>query len=94
MSESELQEKAVKVFEALFDNRDTVEIEGTTFPIERTSRTHLRSVKGEDYFYVEQNPEKSSSWGKMAREGHNILWVIDGSSYIAQVRDGIFYDFR
>ncbi|MBU7044123.1 MAG: hypothetical protein HXS47_11070 [Theionarchaea archaeon] len=94
MSESELQEKAVKIFEALFDNRDSVEIDGTTYPIKRTSQTHLRSVKGEDYFYVEQNPEKASSWAKMAREGHNILWIIDGSDYIAQVRDGTFYDFR
>jgi hypothetical protein len=91
---TDLEQKALNIYEALFNNEHTVDISGTTYAVERTSQTQLRCVKGEDFFYIEQNPEKSSRWAKMAREGHQILWVIDGPDYIAQVRDGTFHDFR
>jgi hypothetical protein len=29
-----------------------------------------------------------------AREGHRIVWVMKGRRYLAQVRDGEFYDLR
>jgi hypothetical protein len=89
-----LEQNALKIYEAIFNEKDTVNISGTTYAVERTSQRHLRCVKGENYFYVEQNPQKSSPWAKIAREGHQILWVLDGSDYIAHVRDGKFHDFR
>jgi hypothetical protein len=30
----------------------------------------------------------------MAHEGHQIMWVLKGRIYLAQVRDGVFYNFR
>jgi hypothetical protein len=30
----------------------------------------------------------------MARDGNKIMWVMKGRGYLAQVRDGNFYDFR
>ena len=35
-----------------------------------------------------------SKWAKMAGEGTQIMWVLKGRRYLAQVRDGEFYDFR
>lgn len=32
--------------------------------------------------------------GRMARDGHRILWVIEDGDYVAQVRDGVFHDFN
>lgn len=93
MTES-LKEKALKVYQAVFENKVSVEIEGEKYPVEKTSQAKLRSVTTDEYFYVEQNPEKSSKWADKAQEGHKILWIIQGSDYIAQVKDGEFVHFE
>jgi hypothetical protein len=85
-----LKENALKVYDAIFEDKESVEIDGEKYFVERTSHTGLRSVVTDEYFYVEQNPEKSSTWAKKAREGHKILWVIQGSDYVAQVTNGKF----
>jgi hypothetical protein len=54
----------------------------------------VRLFKIEGYSYLEQNPDSGSNWAKMAREGTQIMWVMKGRRYLAQVRDGVFYDFR
>ncbi len=56
------------------------------------SRLRRFSIGG--YDFVEQNPGKGSRWAEMAREGNRILWVMKGGSYLAQVRDGEFRDFK
>ena len=37
---------------------------------------------------VEQNPQKSSEWAKLAREGHKVAWVMRDGEYLARVVDG------
>ncbi len=37
---------------------------------------------------VEQNPKKQSEWGKLAREGHRVAWVLRDGEYLARVVDG------
>ena len=59
-----------------------------------TSRAGLRFFKIEGYSYLEQNPDTGSKWARLAREGAQIMWVMKGRGYLAQVRDGEFYDFR
>jgi hypothetical protein len=54
----------------------------------------LRVVEVEGFTFLEQNPEKNSVWGKLAKEGHKILWVIEDGDYVAQVRDGVYHDFN
>lgn len=44
------------------------------------------------YRYIQQNWKKSSEWGKKAREGHNIMWIIKGRRYIARIMDGEYTD--
>ena len=89
-----LQEKALTAYNGIFNNLETIELDGYTYPKDYTSRTGLRLFKIEGYSYLEQNPETGSKWAKMAREGHQIMWVLKGRRYLAQVRDGVFYDFR
>jgi len=45
---------------------------------------------GKEYQAIEQNPEKPSRWGKLAREGHRVVQVRDLTSqkYVAAVVDG------
>jgi len=37
---------------------------------------------------VEQNRKKDSTWGKQARAGHKIAWVMKDGDYLARVVDG------
>ncbi len=52
----------------------SVRVEGKSIPVRRTSRQRLRTmaltVAGHEYHAIEQNPEKPSRWGQLARSGH------------------------
>ena len=87
-----LREKALKAYEGIFNNMETIEIDGRRYQMDYTSRKGLRLFMIEGYSYIEKNPDKDSSWANMVREGHRIMWVMKGSMYLAQVRDGEFYD--
>jgi len=89
-----LREKALMAYGAIFNDQETVEIKGKVYYMEYTSIQGLRKFRIEGYNYIEQNSDKDSRWAKMAREGHKIIWVMKGRGYLAQVRDGKFYDFR
>jgi hypothetical protein len=45
---------------------------------------------GREYQAIEQNPEKPSRWGKLAREGQRVVQVRDLATqgYVAAVVDG------
>ena len=93
-NENKTKEIALKVYDAVFGNRDQVEIRGDSFKVTKTSQLRLRVVKVGNYTFLEQNPEKDSVWGKMAHEGHKILWVLEDDDYIAQVRDGAYHSWN
>ena len=86
---NELQEIALKIYNAIFNGQKKVEIEGLEYKILKFS-TGLRYVDIEDHRFIEQNQKKQSQWAKKAREGHKIMWVIKGRRYIAQIFDGEF----
>ena len=88
------KEKALNVFNAIFNDKDKVNIDGTTFHLEYTGVHGLRMFSTVRYDYVEQNPDKNSYWARKARMGHQIMWVMDCGKYIAQVFDGEFLDLR
>ena len=65
--------------------------------ISRVARTGVRKFRmvrfemgGVEYQGIEQNPEKPSRWGKLAREGHRVVQFRDLSSgkYVAAAVDG------
>ena len=71
-----------------------VVVEGRNSRVSRTGAKRLRTVRfllsGTEYQAIEQNPEKPSRWGKLARAGHRVVQVRDLSTqkYVAAVVDG------
>lgn len=60
---------------------NTVEMDGQKFPVRRTSAQHLETVTftvdGHEYTAIEQNPDKPSRWGQLARAGHKVIQFKD-----------------
>jgi len=71
-----------------------VSVEGRIFRVSRTGSQRLRTVRflmsGREYQAIEQNPEKPSRWGTLAREGRRVVQVRDlaAKKYVAAVVDG------
>ena len=71
----------------------SVSVEGQSVPIRRTSRQHLKTaaftIAGHEYQAIEQNPEKPSRWGRLARSGHRVVQFKDTqtSKFVAVVVD-------
>lgn len=71
-----------------------VTVNGKTDRVSRTGAQRLRTVRflmdGAEYQAIEQNPEKPSRWGKLAREGHRVVQFRDLGSgkYVAAAVDG------
>ena len=71
-----------------------VTVDGRVSRVSRTGAQRLRTVRflmsGREYQAIEQNPEKPSRWGKLAREGRRVVQVRDLSSqkYVGAVVDG------
>ena len=72
----------------------SVSLEGQTLKVDRTGSRRFRTVRfqmnGKNYQAIEQNAEKPSRWGKLARDGHRVVQVRDVASgkYVAAVVDG------
>src|SRR5450755_4647264 len=62
----------------------SVSVDGMSIPVRPTSRQHLRtaafSVGGHEYQAIEQNPEKPSRWGQLARSGHQVVQFKDAEN--------------
>ncbi len=62
-------------------NGSRVEVHGNSVPVRRTSARHLKTVTfrmdGRECAAIEQNPEKPSRWGQLAREGHQVVQFKD-----------------
>jgi hypothetical protein len=81
------------VAEQMMSGRE-VSVEGRSSRVSRTGSQRLRTVRflmgGREYQAIEQNPEKTSRWGKLAREGRRVVQVRDlgTQKYVAAVVDG------
>ncbi|MHA1965791.1 MAG: hypothetical protein ACXACG_12405 [Candidatus Thorarchaeota archaeon] len=89
-----IEEIARKIYDAIFDGLDGIELEGDVHPIRQTSKSKVRLVEIDGFTYIEQNPHKSSKWAKLAQEGHQIMWVMQGRKYLAQINDGKFINLK
>jgi hypothetical protein len=71
----------------------SVVVEGRSSRVSRTGAQRFRTVRfligGKEYQAIEQNPEKPSRWGKLAREGHRVVQFrdLETQKYIAVVVD-------
>lgn len=81
------------VAEQLMSGSEVV-AEGQTSRVTRTGSQRFRTVRfsmeGKEYQAIEQNPEKPSRWGQLAREGHQVVQFRDLQSqkYVAVTVDG------
>jgi hypothetical protein len=77
-----------------------VEIEGKRYPVKRSSAQLLRMatfvVEGAEFTAIEQNPEKPSRWGKLARDGHKVVQFMDVETgrFVAVSVDGEVKSYR
>jgi hypothetical protein len=73
---------------------EKVEARGCTWPVGRTSSQRLRTVRfemaGGQYQAIEQNPDKPSRWGQLARQGRRVVQFRDVATgrYVAVALDG------
>ena len=73
---------------------DEVEVESKRLPVRRTSKQGLRTatftIEGRQYAAIEQNPEKPSRWGQLARSGHQVVQFKDvqTNKFVAVAVDG------
>lgn len=74
--------------------RSSVHLEGNFAPVRRTSAQRLKtaafSLEGQEYQAIEQNPDKSSRWGQLARSGHQVVQFkdVEQNKFVAVVVDG------
>ena len=88
-----LEETLVSVWQqTMVDEAKAVTVEGRSFLVRRTSRSRLREVdfqfEGHELRGLEQNPETTSLWAQLARQGKKIMQFLQGRRYIAVVVDG------
>jgi hypothetical protein len=73
---------------------NTVDVDGKAVPVSRTSKHRLRTLAftmdGRDYMAIEQNAEKPSRWGQLARGGHQVVQIKDSGTnrFVAVSVDG------
>ncbi len=88
-----LKENGLKIYKAIFEGRKKVEIDEIEYSIEKFS-SGVKYVDLFGYRFIEQNRNKKSEWGKKAREGHKIMWIIKGRKYMVRIMDGEFTDLK
>lgn len=78
--------------QSLADGAKSIELEGKSFPVKKTSQHRLRQV---DFTFdrqelrgLEQNPETKSRWAQLARRGKKVMQFLSDGKYVAVVIDG------
>jgi hypothetical protein len=96
-----LEEILISVWQqVLVDQAKVVNVCGRTFRVKQTSQSRLREVdfecEGQKLRGLEQNPDTSSNWAKLARQGKKVMQFLSAGRYIANVVDGKvrFYEHR
>ncbi len=88
-----LAETLISVWQqVLVEEKAAFELEGVTFPVDRTRARKLRAVQftcdAHRLDGIEQNPETDSRWAALAREGKRIMQFSCGRRYFANVSEG------
>ena len=88
-----LDHEILKLVAAQMMSGPQVVVEGKASKVTRTGARRFRTVRfvmgGREYQAIEQNPEKPSRWGQMAREGHRVVQFrdLETQKYVAVVVD-------
>jgi hypothetical protein len=71
-----------------------VEVDGQKLPVRRVGAHRLKTVSftmdGRKYTAIEQNPDKPSRWGQLARQGHQVVQFkdVERNRFVAVAVDG------
>ena len=80
-------------------NAAEVVVEGRAYRVARTGSRRFRTVRfamgGREYQAIEQNAEKPSRWGQLAREGHRVVQFreVGSGKYVAVVVDEVVTEY-
>lgn len=89
---AKLLKLAPKVAEILFAPAEhrRLKVGSKSYPIKGFRNGAVRAVDLGTYRFMTQSPLKQSAWGQMARQGHQILWVVHQPSdaWLVRVVDG------
>ena len=93
MTELFFEETLIAVWQqALMNNAKSVELEGKSYRVLRTSKRRLRQVdfvyEGKEIRGLEQNPDAKSRWAGMARAGKKVMQLLAEGRYVAVVAEG------
>jgi len=89
-----IEAETLKSIAAQLMTSASVSVDGKSIPVRGTSRQRLKTmaftVAGHEYQAIEQNPEKPSRWGQLARSGHQVVQFKDAENnrFVAVVVDG------
>jgi hypothetical protein len=78
--------------QALAEGKSPIELEGKTYSVGSTRAKKLRTVRFHYADYrldgIEQNPETTSRWAALAREGKRVMQFSYQHRYVANVCEG------
>ena len=88
-----LEEALITVWRhVMVEGKPRVELEGRSYPVKPTRAKKLRSVefRFDPYLIlgIEQNPQTSSRWALLARQGKRIMQFSAKGRYVANVCEG------
>lgn len=88
-----LEETVISAWQQVLVQRKlVVELEGETYPVGSTRAKKLRTVRFTYGTYridgIEQNPQTSSRWAALAREGKRVMQFSCEHRYVANVCEG------
>jgi hypothetical protein len=88
-----LEEALISVWkQTLVEGARAVSLDGKRYSVRHTPRKGLCQVDfkfdAREFRGLEQNPETSSRWAKLAREGHSVMQFLSEGQYFANVVDG------
>lgn len=95
---SELEKALGSVASQLMNGQEVV-LDDQRLRVKRVGSGRLRMVQfrwdGRTFEAIEQNPEKPSQWGKLAREKHQVVQFrdVEAHKYIAVAVDGVVREY-
>ncbi len=89
----DIKSHSLKIYEAIFNKKKNVMIDENEYPVHKFS-SGIKFIDYSGYRFIQQNHNKKSEWGKKARQGHQIMWILKGRRYLARIMDGEFTDLK
>ncbi|MFX0091511.1 MAG: toll/interleukin-1 receptor domain-containing protein [Candidatus Hodarchaeota archaeon] len=85
-----LEEVAKKVARAIFNGDHSFILGLNQYKIKQYYSSKVRYAQITPYTFLEQNPRKTSIFGRMARQGKRIIWILKHNNYHARLIENEF----